>query len=168
MAGIFSFKCSCCGEVHEGSPSFAFRAPDPWLEQSEEIQSTGKVGDDLCFYEDEDGWHFFIRVILEIPIYGVSEPFMWGAWVSVSRESYEHYVETWDEPEVDRAYFGWFCNYLPYYVGTYALATDVHPRSDGSRPYLTLHEADHELFRDFEKGISIQKAQEIAETVMHG
>ena len=31
MAGIFAFTCSYCGEVHEGSPSFAYRAPDPYL-----------------------------------------------------------------------------------------------------------------------------------------
>ena len=55
MAAIFSFKCSCCGELHEGSPSFGFRAPDPYLEQSDEIQEKGELGSDLCFYEDEDG-----------------------------------------------------------------------------------------------------------------
>ena len=55
MAGIFSFKCSCCGKQHEGSPSFGFKAPDPWLGQPEEIKQAGKIGDDLCYYTDEDG-----------------------------------------------------------------------------------------------------------------
>ncbi|HAS8215020.1 TPA: DUF2199 domain-containing protein, partial [Vibrio vulnificus] len=29
MSSIFAFKCSSCEEIHEGSPSFGFRAPDP-------------------------------------------------------------------------------------------------------------------------------------------
>lgn len=167
MAGIFSFKCSCCGEVHEGSPSFGFRAPDPYLEQSESIQNEGKLGGDLCTYKDEDGQHYFARVVLEIPIHGVSDPFLWGVWVSLSEKSYLRYVETYDEPVLSESYFGWFSNYLPYYESTYALETTVYPRPDGQRPYIMLHESKHPLYRDFKNGISISKAQEIAEKCMH-
>jgi len=168
MAGIFSFKCSCCGKIHEGSPSFGFKAPDPWLSQPEDIRENGKVGEDLCYYTDEDGTHYFARVIIEIPIHEVSEPVMWGVWVSLSKESYEHYLETWDELDTDRAYFGWFCSRLPYYDSTHSLATDVHPQPNGARPNLCLHEAEHELYHGFTNGISIEKAQKIAEIAMHG
>ena len=167
MAGIFSFKCSCCGEIHEGSPSFGFRAPDPYLEQSEEIQNQGKLGTDLCYYKDEDGYHYFVRVVLEVPIHGVSEPFLWGVWVSLSEKSYLRYVETYDEPDISDSYFGWFCNYLPCYESTYSLKTNVHPRADGERPYIELQECEHSLYIDFKNGISISKAQEIAEKCMH-
>lgn len=167
MAGIFSFKCSNCGEIHEGSPSFGFRAPDPYLEQSQEIQDAGKLGEDVCWYEDEDGMHYFIRVCLEVPIHGVSEPFLWGVWVSLSKQSFERYVETYDSPDMDAEYFGWFCNYLPYYPGTYGIKTKAHPRPDGIRPYLVLEETDHPLSIDFHQGISIEKAQEIAEQLLH-
>ncbi len=168
MAAIFSFKCSCCGEFHEGSPSFGFRAPDPYLEQSEEIQDKGELGSDLCFYEDEDGIHYFARVVLNVPIIGVQEPFLWGVWVSLSKESYDHYIETYDNPDMERIYFGWFSNYLPWYSNTYALATDVFHRNGGDRPYLELHEVENELYNDFKNSISIEKAQEIAEKCMHG
>jgi len=168
MAGIFCYTCSCCGELHEGSPSFSFNAPNPYLEQSEEIKKEGKSGSDLCYYKDEDGYHYFVRVIVEIPIIGIEDPFMWGVWVSLSEESYEHYVETFDEPDIDKAYFGWFSNYLPYYDQTYALATEVIPRENGERPYLNIHEVDHEFYDDFKNGITIEKAQKIAEICMHG
>lgn len=168
MAAIFSFTCSCCGELHEGSPSFGFNAPNPYLDQSEQVQDKGELGSDLCLYEDEDGMHYFIRVVLNIPIIGVTEPFMWGVWVSLSKESYDHYVETYDEPDEGNGYFGWFCNYLPWYSDTYAMATDVRPQTGGDRPYLELHESEHELYLDYANGISIEKAQEIAEKCMHG
>jgi len=168
MAGIFSFTCSCCGEVHEGSPSFGFKAPDPWLSQPDEIKEQGRISDDLCCYTDEDGTHYFARVIIEIPIHGVTDPFMWGVWVSLSEQSFNHYVETWDEPDTSKGYFGWFCSALPYYESTHSLATDVNPQSEGSRPTLCLHETEHELYHDFINGISIEKAQKIAELCMHG
>lgn len=38
MAAIFASECSSCDKTHEGPPSFAFHAPDPYLEQAEEVQ----------------------------------------------------------------------------------------------------------------------------------
>lgn len=168
MAGIFAFKCSSCEKIHEGSPSFGFKAPDPYLQQSAAVREQGKLGSDLCYYQDVDGSHYFIRVVLEVPIHGVTEPFMWGVWVSLSAANYRRYVETFDTPVMTDRYFGWLCNKLPYYEDTYALKTKVHPRADGDRPFIELHESDpHPLAVDFHHGISIAKAQEIAESVMH-
>jgi len=167
MAGIFSFKCSTCGKVHEGSPSIGFRAPDPYLEQSKAVQDAGKLGTDLCRYEDEDGEHLFIRACLEVPIHGVTDPFMWGVWVSLSRKSFDRYVETYDAPDTDDEYFGWLCNYLPYYPTTYALKTQVHPRAGGDRPYVVPEKTGHPLSIDFHEGISIDRAREIAEAAFH-
>ncbi len=167
MAAIFSFRCSCCGEVHEGSPSFGFRAPAPYLEQSEAVREAGNLGTDLCRYSDEDGEHFFIRVCLEVPIHGVEEPFLWGVWVSLSESSFARYLETYDSPDTHDRYFGWFSNYLPYYESTYALKTEVYPRAGGERPCIVLEQTDHPLAVDFHQGISVEKAQAIAEAAMH-
>jgi hypothetical protein len=167
MAGIFSFVCSCCGKIHEGSPSFAFKAPDPYLQQSEEVRGNGKLSSDLCTYEDEDGPHYFIRVVLEIPIHGIQDPYMWGVWVSLSEKSFTHYVETYDTPSLEYGYFGYLCNYLPYYENTYALASDVNVQLGGNRPKLNLHESEHALAVDFKNGISVARAQEIAEFCTH-
>lgn len=167
MAGIFAFKCIECGEVHEGSPSFGFKAPDPYNEQSPAVQGKGDLTSDFCTYEDDDGPHFFIRVCLEIPVHGVDEPFLWGVWVSLSKESFEHYVETYDDPDPGVSYFGWFCNYLPYYESTYALKTTVRPQAGGERPIIELEQGDHPLMVDFHQGITAAKAQEIAEIMLH-
>ncbi|MBM7456742.1 hypothetical protein HNR62_002644 [Oceanisphaera litoralis] len=167
MSGIFGFTCTSCGERHEGSPSFAFRAPDPYLEQPPDVQARGSLGKDLCHYQDEEGEHYFIRVVLDIPIHGMAQPFIWGVWVSLSRQSYQHYRAHHAQPDINAAYFGWLCNSLPWYSNTYALATSVHPLDANHRPCITLHEADHELIHDFKHGISIAKAQQIAELCLH-
>ena len=168
MVAIFSFKCSSCGETHEGSPSFGFNAPDTYLEQSDKTREAGTLGADLCQFEDEDGLHYFLRVVLEIPIHGASDPFLWGVWVAISEESFEHYVENCDQSIEGDIYFGWFCNSLPYYQDTYALATDVHLRPNGDRPYLAIHQAEHELYKDYVEGIDIEKARKVAELCIHG
>ncbi len=168
MPALFSFRCTCCGEVHEGSPSFAFEAPSSYLEQPESIQKTAHLGSDLCHYRDEDGSHYFVRTVLEVPIDGVEEPFLWGVWVSLSKASYDRYVETYENSDPTDRYFGWFCNYLPAYPNTYALKTQVHPRAGGERPWIELEATDHPLCQDYHRGISPQRAQQIAEDVMHG
>ena len=167
MGGIFAFKCSKCGSIHEGSPSFAFDAPAPFNEQPEDVRDKGFLNSDLCTYEDEDGPHYFVRVCLEVPIHGASEPFLWGVWVSLSKESFDQYVATFEAPKNDVSYFGWFCNYLPYYEHTYALKTKVHPQQDGKRPLIELEKGDHPLQIDFHQGISVAEAQEIAEILLH-
>jgi hypothetical protein len=92
---------------------------------------------------------------------------MWGVWVSLSEESFNRYVDTYEEPDPSDNYFGWFCNYLPYYENTYALKTWVHPRIGGDRPYIELEESEHPLCIDHHRGISPERAQEIAEVAMH-
>jgi hypothetical protein len=41
----------------------------------------------------------FVRACLEIPIHGVSEPFLWGVWVSLSQKNFDRYVTTYDHPD---------------------------------------------------------------------
>jgi hypothetical protein len=167
MAGIFSFRCSSCDKIHEGSPSFGYRAPDPFLQQPKEVQDAGFLNSDLCHYKDEDGPHYFIRVCLDIPIHGVEQPFMWGVWVSLSKTSFDRYVDTYESLDVSDQYFGWLSNSLPYYPETFPMKTQVHPRTGNSRPYIELEDCGHPLAIDFRKGISIARAQEIAEFAMH-
>lgn len=167
MAAIFSFKCSCCGKIHEGSPSFSFQAPDPYIGQAASVKKSGSLSSDLCHYQDRDGPHYFIRAVLEIPIHAIVEPFLWGIWVSLSEKNYHRYVENYATPVTSDSYFGWFCNHLPFYESTKGLKTTVHPQTGGNRPYIELQECDHQLSVDFHRGISIAKAQEIAEKCMH-
>jgi hypothetical protein len=88
--------------------------------------------------------------------------------VSLSETNYERYVDTYDTPDTGDRYFGWFCNTLPRYPDTLGMKTSVRPRANKQRPYIVLEESDHPLAVDFHQGISVQRAQEIAEAVMHG
>jgi hypothetical protein len=170
MAGIFSFKCHECHEVHEGSPSFSFMAPDNYFGLSETQRTDANIAElteDVCRLQLNDHTDYFVRVCLGIPIHGVDEPFTWGIWVSLSADSLERYLTTWNKSGISDVYFGWLCNQLPLYSNTLHLKTRVHPLSNGQRPWLEIEPTNHPLARDFHDGITIARAQEMAELLMH-
>ena len=172
MAAIFAFKCTCCGEVHEGSPSFAFRAPDQYASLSDEQKaSMATLTEDFCTITHDEGTDRFVRAILEVPIHGVQEPFLWGVWVSLSEKSFNRYRETYDEPIAGECFFGWVCNEINLYPYEHSRPSDVRIQVGGNRPKVVLHRGDPEddpLVIDQVNGISIARAQELAERAMHG
>ena len=171
MAAIFAFKCSCCGEVHEGSPSFAFRAPDPYASLSDEQKaSIATLTDDFCTITHDEGTDRFIRAVLEIPIHGAEEPFLLGVWVSLSEKSFNRYRDTYDEPAAGEGFFGWVCNRIHLYPYDNSRPSDVFVQPSGQRPKVVLHRGDPEddpLVIDQVNGISVARAQELAERAMH-
>ena len=171
MAAIFAFKCSCCGEVHEGSPSFAFPAPDPYASLSDEQKaSMATLSSDFCTINHAEGTDRFVRAVLEVPIHGVDDPFLWGVWVSLSEKSFNRYRETYDEPVAGEGFFGWVCNRIGLYPYDKSRPSDVRVQTGGQRPKVILHRGDPEddqLVVDQVNGISITRAQELAERAMH-
>lgn len=171
MAGIFAYRCGSCDEIHEGSPSFGFDEPDHYACLTDEQKAVNaRITSDFCEITFEDRTDFFIRALLEVPIHGVSEPFLWGVWVSISQKSYERYVETYDAPVEGDGFFGWVCNSIPWYPETRNLASDIYVQTVGLRPLLRLHSGstdDHPLILDQVNGITAAKAQQIAEFVLH-
>ena len=169
MAAIFAFNCACCGRLHEGSPNIAYSSPWHYSQLTEEERtSIAKIGTDLCKITHADVTDYFVRCILEIPIEGVAEPFTWGVWSSLSESSFRRYVETYEAPVDGEVFFGWLCNRLPCYPDTISLPADIHVQLGGTRPKLRLHLGkadDHPLVMDQLNGISIARAQEIAEYV---
>ena len=168
---IFKYKCHECGEYHEGSPSFSFRYPTylfdvPEIERVERVQ----VSDDLCKIISEGGEDriYCIRVILEIPIKGATDPFTWGVWVTQSEENFEKYVETFDTDQSTEQSFGWLPVNMPFYNNTQMgeqlthLECDVFWGAKGKRPNAKLWKNTHQLSVDQLAGISWRQATKIA------
>jgi len=171
MAAIFAFTCSCCGKLHEGSPSFGFRAPDHYSGLSEKQKADlGKLSDDFCTIESGKGTDFFIRAVLEVPIHGVGEPFLWGVWVSLSEKNFVRYRETYASQVEGEIFFGWVCNSISLYPYRSTRPADVVVQGNRSRPKIVLHKGDQDddpLVVDQVYGISIRRAQSLAERAMH-
>lgn len=160
MERVFRYTCACCGGEHEGAPGFACAAPDYYREDD----PTMELNSDFCIIGEE---YFFVRTVLDIPIHGFQEPFSWGVWASLSKESFGHYMSIFENPIRKAEYFGWFSNRLPFYPNTLSLKTTVHTRSKELRPWLQLEPSEHPLSVDYQNGISWDRAIEIAQAALH-
>jgi hypothetical protein len=171
MAAIFAFACKCCGQIHEGSPSFGYESPWHYSCLSDEEKRTiAKLDSDRCRITYTDQTDYFIRTVLEIAIDGVEEPFTWGVWASLSAKSFNRYLETYNDPVVGEQYFGRLCNRLPFYPDTIGLHADVIVQGDRNRPTLRLRRGEASeppLVMDYHNGITVARAQEIAEIATH-
>ena len=157
------WTCQCCGKQFDTLlTDYAFAAPDQWYSISEdERDNRAKRDTDVCIIENKD---IFVRGCIEIPIIGTNERFVWGVWVSVSRDSFKRIVELWnaDVIESESPKFGWLCNNISEYPDTLNLKTLVRLRTGNKRPSIELEPTDHPLAIEQREGISLERVEEIA------
>ena len=138
-----------------------------WLPKDERSENA-KLGPDFCIIHNEGHFDFFIRVCLAIPIRGIEDPFLWGVWMSVSESDFRRYGDTWDNPVETDEYVGSLCNDLsPPYSNTLGLNAFARPQLNGQRAMITLESSDHPLSVDSREGLTIERAQQIAEECRH-
>jgi len=116
---------------------------------------------DVCIIDRKD---FFIRRGIEIPIVATGATFIWGVWVSVSRESILRIDELWDATVIENEppKFGWLSNHISEYPDTLNLKALVHLRTGNKRPSIELEPTDHPLAIEQRVGISLERVEEIA------
>ena len=164
---MFRFKCLTCSEWHEGMPGFSADAPLYfYYVPQEERQRRCQLTPDTCVV---DGEEFFIRGCLEIPVIGVSDPFIWGVWVSLSSINFREFRHLLEENERDSfgPYFGWLSAAIKGYPETEGLKTRVHLRNNGTRPNIELEPTDHPLSVEQRTGITVERVGQICSTYMH-
>lgn len=164
---MIGFHCHVCGRYHEGVPmSFGFDVHPSLLPPPEEWEGRVVMNDEMCVIDDET---FLVRGCLEIPVADGAEPFVWNVWVSLSRENFDRTSALWttEGREREPPYFGWLMTGIPGYPRTTLLTTNVHTRPVGLRPLIELEPTDHPLAVEQRMGITMARAQEIAEAMLH-
>lgn len=164
-----NFVCRHCGIVHESLP-LSFGADVPlYVEGIPAAERPNRVSlsTDQCVI---DGEHYFVRGCLEVPIAGRSDVFAWGVWVSLSDRSFRRVTELWNKSgrESEPPFFGWLSTRLPGYPDTLNLKTMMHLRPVGVRPFIDLEPTEHPLSLEQQRGISAERARQIAESLLHG
>lgn len=161
------FACGTCGAMHSGPPlSFAAPAPDFWLPDMADDESC-LLDSDLCVINGE---RFFIRGLIELPVWETGETFTWSMWVSLSRPNFTRAVDVWELPgrEKEPPYFGWLSNAIAgYEPTTLNLRTNVHTRPVGQLPYIELEPTGHPLAVDQRAGLTMDRVKEIAAFHLH-
>ena len=162
-----TYTCRKCGEVHRGLPDFGYDAPAHYYDVPEAQRETRtKHNSDFCIVDDE---HYFIRVVLLVPIIGRDDNFGWGVWSSLSEQNFQRYGDLFHAEDVtgDGPFFGWLSNTVPFYPDALNQKLMVHLQSGGMRPRAELEPTDHPLSIDQRNGISLDRAIDIAEALLH-
>ena len=157
----YAWTCRCCGKQYNTLQlDIAFKAPDYWFQMPEaEREQHGKLGPDACVI-DED---LFVRGCLEIPLIDRDEHFVWGVWVSVSRESFIRILDLWDAEDLEDEppKFGWLSNNISRYPDTLKLKTNLFLRNANRRPSIVLEPTYHPLAIEQREGITLARVEEI-------
>lgn len=165
MAG---FTCTTCGQFHDQLPlCFGPSAPAAWFSLPKgEREARAQLSSDQCIIDSNQ---FFVLGRILVPINDYTEPFIWLAWVSLSEQNFRRASELWDKVgrERESACFGWLQSALPYEPSTLGLKAMVHTQPVGTRPTIELEPTDHPLSVEQRNGITLHRAQQIAEHLLH-
>lgn len=162
---IKSLKCTCCGREMMGTPnSFSMSAPWPkWSAAPDDpisdrdFKRRVKLTADTCIVDEQLFW---VRGVIELPIIGAEEPFMWGVWASIHPDAFADMQRRLDTPgrENDPPTFGWLLSEIPGYdLTTELLKVMVHTRPVGLRPWFEVEPGSHLLATEQTEGISIER-----------
>ncbi len=162
------FKCNRCGKYHSELPlNYRSKAP-VYYDEIPEKQRAGRarLSEDQCVIDDQ---HFFIAGNVEIPIKGSDDMFSYMVWVSLSEKNFQRAAALWHKEgrENEPPYFGWLSTRLPGYPDTVNIKTMVHTQPVGIRPTIELEPTDHPLALEQRQGITWERIQEIAQSVLH-
>jgi hypothetical protein len=163
----FEFKCKTCGEIHRGMPSFGADKPLGYIEVPEEERDARcDCSSDECVIDEK--W-FFVRGCIEIPVHGEEDPFVWGVWVSLSKDSFDQWAESFNDKKRSQVgpFFGWLNAWISPYPDTVNLKTMVHLRDEGIRPYIELEKTDHPLSIEQHTGITVERVKELYSLIVH-
>jgi hypothetical protein len=165
----YYWTCRCCGKTFDTLPlDYAFSGPRNWYDMPDHEKADRiKIDSNLCVI---DGKEFYTRGCLEIPIIGHTEKLVYGAWVSVSENSFQYILDHWDGvvPENDPPRFGWLCNWITGYPEPLEIRCHLYIRPNNQRPLIILEPTDYPLAVEQHNGITLDYVQEIARrSIMH-
>jgi hypothetical protein len=164
----FEFTCSCCGEVHQGIPSFGVDAPVYYYHVSEDNRDKRTfLSSDTCVIDDKD---FFVKGCLEMPVLGYGGIFSFNAWISLSEPNFFKFQDLLhvEEREHYEPMVGWFSTWIYPFEDTEKLIGRIHFRNNGIRPLIELQPTEHPLAMAQKNGIKKEQIQEIYEYYVHG
>ena len=161
-----AYTCEVCGAAHTGEVrDIRMSLPQPiYLLDEDERRARAHVEDDFAVL---DGGRYFVRALLELPIYGEDGYFGYGAWVEVSGDDVAALGRLWDDEDGWRSdpCAGTLANELSPYAFTDGLPVKIRLRDVNLLPLVELEDGEHELVRAQRNGISPHRAHELAATL---
>lgn len=161
-----TWRCHDCDEEHEELMGLSAMAPWQWggpaePEPNAALRTDGSfLSEDFCVIEGE---HFFVRGVLDIPVYGFDEPFSLGAWSTLSPANFDIYVDSFNGTVAasDEDWTGWFATTLAPFPSSINCPCWVETRPDRQRPRFWLADEAHPLALAQRDGITPEQLLDI-------
>ena len=162
------FRCHTCGQWHGELPlDVGFDEPLYIHELfADERAAQVTTAGDFRVCNGDQGTHYFVRGVIEVPIHESTEVFCFGVWTTLSAESFEQARAAYRANEEAGPFFGWLSNRLTVYPDTLGLKTNVNVRPD-HKPSIVLHASPHPLHVEQRDGITTDRVKQIIEAVLH-
>ena len=161
------YQCSCCGREYDELPLvFGNEFPDYYYSvPPDEREERVEKQESHCVV---DGEHFFHRGRLTIPINDNDQDLILNVWTSISEDNFRKRNQLWARADrvKEGPYFGWLQTTIPTYGDTINIKTIAIENEIGLIPTIEVTEVGHPLKAAQDKGISFQKALEIADIIL--
>lgn len=155
------FQCPKCGQIHDRLPALGFATPFHYdILSDQDKNEIAEISEDFCIINHPEQTDRFIRAVMTLQVNDACEDLDYEIWVSLSEKSFDDYKSTFKSEAEEKIYFGTICNKIPdYEESTIGLHVDVKTCKGGIRPEIIPHQTEHQLIKDWEKGISIDEAE---------
>lgn len=161
------YRCRTCGEIHDLPPlSWSFAEPAGWgATRNRSTHLYGELFDEQAIVHGPTSSGFYLRANIRIPVVDAEEVLTLTVWVSIGEDDFERAHQLWNDPRrvTEPPYFAELCNRIPGYPDTWHLPALVHTQPVGVRPVVELEPNEHPLVTDQKRGITLDRAIEIAE-----
>jgi hypothetical protein len=163
------YVCEICGQFHTGQYiSLAFDSPDPYAAVKDNEGDRAHLGTDDCVIGNDE---CYLRGIIELPIVGLDEVFLWGAWARVWQKDYDEFAAHYDAAGRENLigpYKVRLSNKLPGYdPETLNLQCTLKVQPVGTRPLLVIDEPAHPLATEQRNGITLTRARQLSAMARH-
>jgi hypothetical protein len=162
------FDCDVCGKHHDVLPlSYSVKAPRAAsLIPADELEKRVVLTRDQCVI---DGRVFYLRGRVVVPMLDYAEPFIWGVWAEVSPKNFIRTMDLWkwEGREGEPAFPGWLDSEIALFGNTINLEVAVQTQKVGWRPHFSVVDLEHPLAVEQRGGMTLLRAKEIAEQMLH-
>lgn len=154
------FHCSRCGAPHDAAelePTFDAPLAYHQVPEGERAQRTFLTSD-KCGVRDAADLHphYFLRVVMPVPVRGEPRPCYWGVWVEISVEVLKRIDQLWDDPDQGREprHLARLANAIAEYPGSLGLGGSLQLIDPKTRPSFYVDpDSTHELRRIQAEGV---------------
>lgn len=144
-------------QTNELALDIAMKLPDVlWQMDYQTKYIHSRFNDDFATMDEE---HYYLRVVLEVPLSYEPTSFVWGIWVEVTKDVHDQYLAAFQESaESLPALTGTIANDIPFYPEAFGQEVSIAFHNE-TRPNVIVLDKETSLGKDQSQGLTLERHQ---------